>query len=744
MDHKEGTSSLIGVGIAVLANTLISAGLNHPNETTPLIVAPNKVPPPYSRSLSEPFEAPPPAASITVAIEAPPPGPRRTASHASNRSRSRSRSGSHPRSSSGSKGSKRPRTDKGFIRSPLWLFGFLLINLGEIGNFLAYGFAPTSLVAPLGMTALVANVFLAPAIVREPFRRKDLIGIGISLLGGATVVYASRSSDKKITPRELLRALHKPLFLAYSIASVVLMGALTWLSQTRYGDRFVLVDLTLCALAGAFTVLSTKALSSFLNSLGLDMFKQIVTYPLLLVLVSTALVQVNFINKSLQRFESRVVIPCQYMTFALASVLASAILYGDFDGMSGQSLLNFGFGCLVSAGGVYLLTRDGSNDEDKDKLDQRPSPGAAKNLNAAPTGETSSSSALPTVSLDLVRGSQGPSDHDAANHRASSSISVSPTTRIILPNHPRRSPIVPDPRNTPPSSALSVVPVSQESLVPGEATSSSARPGLAVKRTRTLSIGKYRFATGGYLLVGSSATLVYGLTVRAVDLVFAADAWNRLRPTLRFFDLVFLRRRTGSLVAQSRRDKGDLRAITRIPSEVWEEIRYQLVQEEIGISQDTLLASVLCGHSDCEMRPFSNHEYTRPTVASSGCADCWSNLDNWVLENLSFWHPLRIAQLTTAVKAFGLALPFLRPLAMEPEERMSDGALALLAAPSTFGDDADAAPLAGVRGGGYGYADECTIVNVSFDGLPLDIDSRFRRIVELFNLEIVDSSVGTI
>ena len=39
------------------------------------------------------------------------------------------------------------------------------------------------------------------------------------------------------------------------------------------------------------------------------------------------------------------------MTFSLWSVFGSAILYGDFKGMDGEKLLNFGFGCLVSAGG---------------------------------------------------------------------------------------------------------------------------------------------------------------------------------------------------------------------------------------------------------------------------------------------------------------------------------------------------------------------------------------------------------
>ncbi|GAA5920095.1 hypothetical protein JCM1841_004094 [Sporobolomyces salmonicolor] len=361
--QEEGTSSLIGVGLALLSGCTISAGLNverlahlrraHPSERgphshphdhhphddrTPLLRAPH---PNIPRSVSNPEMD-----TFLVPVE---PARHHHHRHQPAVSSSRRRKASPAR---------RPRTDKGFLRSPLWLGGFVLINVGEFINFLAYGFAPTSVVAPLGMSALVANVFLSPLIVGEPFCKKDLIGIAISILGGATVVYASRSNDRKPTPDEFLEAIARPLFIAYAVVSCAAMAVLAYFSNTRWGDRFVLVDLSLCALAGAFTVLSTKALSSFLNLMFLDTFRHFITYPVVFVLATTALLQVNFVNKSLQRFESRIVIPTQYMTFALSSIIGSAILYRDFEGVPLPSFINFCFGCSISAGGVYLLTRD--------------------------------------------------------------------------------------------------------------------------------------------------------------------------------------------------------------------------------------------------------------------------------------------------------------------------------------------------------------------------------------------------
>ena len=124
-------------------------------------------------------------------------------------------------------------------------------------------------------------------------------------------------------------------------------------------------------------MLSTKAFSSLLTLLFLDTFRYPIVYPILLVLVSTAFVQVNFINKALQRFESRVVVPCQFMSFALSTIgetlvrrhlrahlliwrslaVGSAVLYREFDDVDLPSFLNFAFGCVLSGAGVSSFCR---------------------------------------------------------------------------------------------------------------------------------------------------------------------------------------------------------------------------------------------------------------------------------------------------------------------------------------------------------------------------------------------------
>ena len=44
-----------------------------------------------------------------------------------------------------------------YTKDHLWWLGVVLMGLGEIGNFSAYGYAPASVVAPLGTTTVIGR-----------------------------------------------------------------------------------------------------------------------------------------------------------------------------------------------------------------------------------------------------------------------------------------------------------------------------------------------------------------------------------------------------------------------------------------------------------------------------------------------------------------------------------------------------------------------------------------------------------
>lgn len=284
----------------------------------------------------------------------------------------------------------------------------LTLVLGTLPH--RYAFAPASLIAPLGTVALVANVFLQRVFPpKTPVRPSDVWGCTLAVIGGITVVQGSKSSDTKLDPDQMLQAVRQPLFIAYALTSITAMSVLAYFSQTRHGDRHVMIDLSLCALAGGLTVLSTKALSSFLNLLFLDAFRHWITYPILATLIGTALVQINFVNKSLQRFDSRVVIPSQFCSFALSCIVGSAVLYREFEGVDPAQMIQFVLGCLISAGGVYVLTKDPDGDkptgsEGGNRRGEDEDGGLPKPVTAGAPGGPASLGSPPALTVELPPG----------------------------------------------------------------------------------------------------------------------------------------------------------------------------------------------------------------------------------------------------------------------------------------------------------------------------------------------------
>ena len=78
----------------------------------------------------------------------------------------------------------------------------ILNALGELGNLLALGFAPASVVTPVGAVGVVFNAVFASIFLKEPFRKIDLIGLVLIITGIVVVVICSKESNVQLTVSE--------------------------------------------------------------------------------------------------------------------------------------------------------------------------------------------------------------------------------------------------------------------------------------------------------------------------------------------------------------------------------------------------------------------------------------------------------------------------------------------------------------------------------------------------------------
>lgn len=269
-------------------------------------------------------------------------------------------------SESDAKPSKKPSSN--YLKSPYWWLGQILITLGEAGNFLAYGFAPASIVSPLGVVALVSNCIIAPVMFHEIFRPRDAWGVLIAVSGVVTVVLSANQKETKLNPDDVWGAITTMAFEIYLGVTMLLIILLMWAS-TKYGKRTILIDLGLVGLFGGYTALATKGVSSMLSTSFLAAFTTPVTYALAFVLLSTAIMQIRYVNKALSRFDSTQVIPVQFVMFTLCVITGSAVLYRDFEKTNRKQAAKFVGGCLLTFFGVFLITsgRDQRDDDDDDE-----------------------------------------------------------------------------------------------------------------------------------------------------------------------------------------------------------------------------------------------------------------------------------------------------------------------------------------------------------------------------------------
>ena len=257
---------------------------------------------------------------------------------------------------------------KSYLWSPYWWAGIAMMIIGEAGNFIAYGFAPASIVSPLGVVALVSNCIIAPFLLKERFRKRDGAGVFIAVAGAVVIVLSARDSEDKMGPGALWDSIRRWEFLLYLGITALFILVLIWASG-KYGQKSILIDLGLVGLFGGYTALSTKGVASLLSYTLWRALTFPITYVLVLVLVLSALAQIRYVNRALQRFDSTQVIPTQFVLFTISVIVGSAVLYRDFESATADRVGKFIAGCFLTFLGVYLITsgrKDKSDDYDDD------------------------------------------------------------------------------------------------------------------------------------------------------------------------------------------------------------------------------------------------------------------------------------------------------------------------------------------------------------------------------------------
>ncbi|XP_037960675.1 magnesium transporter NIPA2 [Teleopsis dalmanni] len=245
----------------------------------------------------------------------------------------------------------------GYLREWIWWAGLLTMGLGEAANFAAYAFAPASLVTPLGALSVIISAVMASKFLNEKLNLLGKLGCFLCILG-STIIVIHSPKEKEIEDLQVLfEKLQDPGFILYVI---IILGSSIFVAcfiAPRHGHSNVVVYIFLCSGIGSLTVMSCKALGLAIRDTisGNNEFATWMPWFLIIVTVTFIAIQMNYLNKALDIFNTGIVTPVYYVIFTTLVITASAILFKEFTHMKFENILGDICGFLTVITAVFML-----------------------------------------------------------------------------------------------------------------------------------------------------------------------------------------------------------------------------------------------------------------------------------------------------------------------------------------------------------------------------------------------------
>ncbi|CAI0556836.1 unnamed protein product [Linum tenue] len=230
-----------------------------------------------------------------------------------------------------------------YLYEPLWWIGMTTMVVGEVANFAAYAFAPAILVTPLGALSVIISSALAHVILGEKLHMFGIVGCILCVMGSTIIVLHAPQERHIDSVIEVFQLATEPVSLFYVGFVLVAVYILIVHIIPRYGQTHVLVYIAVCSLVGSLSVMSVKALGIALKLtfLGMNQLVYPQTWAFTLVALDT--------------FNTAVVSPIYYVMFTTFTILASVIMFKDWDRQNPIQIVTEMCGFVTILAGTFLL-----------------------------------------------------------------------------------------------------------------------------------------------------------------------------------------------------------------------------------------------------------------------------------------------------------------------------------------------------------------------------------------------------
>lgn len=147
-------------------------------------------------------------------------------------------------------------------------------------------------------------------------------------------------------------------FILYTCLVIVVSLTIAGYYGPKYGNQNVIVYILLCSAVGSLTVMACKGLGLALKetlSGQHNNFGNWLTYFFLVTVVICISVQMTYLNKALDLFNTSIVTPVYYVIFTTLVIIASMILFKEWKHLSGNDIVGNVCGFMVIIVAIVLL-----------------------------------------------------------------------------------------------------------------------------------------------------------------------------------------------------------------------------------------------------------------------------------------------------------------------------------------------------------------------------------------------------
>ncbi|XP_073047491.1 probable magnesium transporter NIPA1 isoform X1 [Primulina eburnea] len=275
-----------------------------------------------------------------------------------------------------------------YLKEPWWWVGMITMIVGEGANFIAYAFAPAILVTPLGALSIIFSAVLAHFILDEKLHPFGVVGCILCLVGSVAIVLHAPLEKDIESVKQVWHLATEPGFVIYTCTVLSLAAILIYWFVPRYGQTHMVVYIGICSLTGSLTVcpfpttllfvvelswsrqllslpfcpfhmqvMGVKAvgIALKLSFSGSNQFIFFETWFFTIYVIIFCIMQLNYLNKALDIFNTAVVSPVYYVMFTTLTILASMIMFKEWDSQTASQIVTELCGFVTILCGTFLL-----------------------------------------------------------------------------------------------------------------------------------------------------------------------------------------------------------------------------------------------------------------------------------------------------------------------------------------------------------------------------------------------------